>query len=270
MSENSIHDFEALQLSKDVMPVLFVGHGSPLNALENNEFSGNWWAIGQSLPTPRAILSVSAHWLTHGTAVTAMEQPRTIHDFWGFPETLHSFEYPARGAPVLARSIADLIGGTTVTLDKDWGLDHGTWVVLARMFPSAEVPVLQLSIDRTQPAAFHYALGQELADLRKRGVLIMGSGNIVHNLAMANPAVERYDWAEEFDATVAERLLEDDHQSLIDYEKLGRPARLAIPTNDHYLPLLYAIGAGGPQDRIALFSERIVYGSISMRCLLLY
>ena len=241
-----------------------------MNALESNEFSENWRAIGQSVPTPEAILSVSAHWLTRGTAVTAMERPRTIHDFGGFPEPLYAYQYPASGAPALARSISGLVERTDVTLDREWGLDHGTWVVLSKMYPAANIPVLQLSIDATQPAAFHYALGQELAALRERGVLTVGSGNIVHNLRLANPAVSRYDWAVAFDDKIAELLLAHDHQRIIDYETVGDPARLAVPTNDHYLPLVYAIGAQRAQDRILFLSEGIVFGSLSMRCVLFY
>jgi len=252
------------------MPVLFVGHGSPLNALEDNEFTRNWQALGDRLPQPRAILSVSAHWLTRGTAVTAMPRPRTIHDFGGFPRALYEVQYHAPGAPDLAESVVDLVKGTTVTLDAGWGLDHGTWVVLNRMYPAANIPVLQLSIDLTQPAPYHYALGQELALLRNRGVLILGSGNIVHNLRVANPRVDSYDWARVFDADIARLLLDANHKAIIDYDELGESARLSVPTNEHFLPLVYAIGARSQEDRLAFFSERIVYGSISMRCVLLH
>jgi 4,5-DOPA dioxygenase extradiol len=243
-----------------------------MNALEDNAFSANWAALGKRLPTPEAILSISAHWLTRGTAVTAMEEPRTIHDFYGFPEPLNRFQYPAPGDPARAREIAGLLAGRdgiAVALDGRWGLDHGTWAVLARMYPAAGIPVLQLSIDATQPAAYHYALGQALAPLRERGVLVIGSGNIVHNLGRMDPSGGSYPWAEIFDATVAERLVRGDHGSLIAYEQWGEPARLSVPTNDHYLPLLYAIGTQRPEDRVAFFSEQIVYGSVSMRCVLL-
>jgi 4,5-DOPA dioxygenase extradiol len=274
MSEQGIHGFTALGFSQGLMPVLFVGHGSPLNAIEDNAFSASWRALGEVLPTPTAILCVSAHWLTRGTAVTSMARPRTIHDFYGFPEPLNRFQYPASGDPALAVEIAERIEeevrGTTVVLDEDWGLDHGTWVVLARMYPSAECPVLQLSIDAAQPAAYHYGLGQALAALRRCGVLVMGSGNIVHNLGLVDPSAGSYPWAEAFDGRVAELLVRGDHEPIVNYEVHGQAARLAVPTNDHYLPLVYVVGAQDPQDRVAFFSERIVYGSISMRCVLFY
>jgi 4,5-DOPA dioxygenase extradiol len=271
MAEQDTHSLASLRFSPGPMPVLFVGHGSPMNAIEDNAFSRNWRELGRRLPAPEAILCVSAHWLTRGTAVTAMAQPRTIHDFWGFPEALNAYRYPAPGDPALARSIAGLVTETEVTLDEEWGLDHGTWIVLTNMFPDAEIPVLQLSIDPRQPAQYHYALGQELQALRERGVLLVGSGNIVHNLGLMNSSAARgYDWAIAFDAAIAKQLVQHDHQGIIDYEALGRMAQLSVPTNDHYLPLLYVAGASSPQDRIAFFSEQIVYGSVSMRCVLLY
>lgn len=271
VSEQDGHNLKALQFDPGLMPVLFVGHGSPMNALEDNAFSRNWRELGRRLPTPEAILCVSAHWLTRGTAITAMAQPRTIHDFWGFPEALNAYRYPAPGDPALARSITGMVNGAEVTLDEDWGLDHGTWVVLTRMFPAAEIPVLQLSIDPRQPAQYHYALGAELRSLRERGVLLVGSGNVVHNLGLMDLSAHRgYDWAIAFDAAIAARLLQRDHQGLIDYQALGRMAQLSVPTNDHYLPLLYVAGASRSQDRIAFFSEQIVYGAVSMRCVLLY
>jgi 4,5-DOPA dioxygenase extradiol len=271
MTEQDTHSLESLQFSPELMPVLFVGHGSPMNAIEDNAFSRNWQELGPRLPAPEAILCVSAHWLTRGTAVTAMAQPRTIHDFWGFPEVLNTYRYPAPGDPVLARSIAGLIVGTEVTLDEGWGLDHGTWVVLTHMFPAAQIPVLQLSIDPRQPARFHYALGEELRELRERGVLLVGSGNIVHNLGLMDISADRgYDWAIAFDAAIARQLVQHDHRGIVDYEALGKIAQLSVPTNDHYLPLVYVVGASRPQDRIAFYSEQIVYGSVSMRCVLLY
>lgn len=271
MSEHSIPNLAGMQFDAELMPILLVGHGSPMNALEDNTFSRNWRELGRRLPAPKAVLCVSAHWLTRGTGVTAVAQPRTIHDFWGFPEALNTYRYPAPGDPALAREIADLITGTEVTLDEDWGLDHGTWVVLTHIFPAAEIPVLQLSIDPRQPPEYHYALGQELAALRERGVLVVGSGNIVHNLGRMDLSARRgYDWAIGFDTAIAARLLQRDHQAIVDYPALGRMAELSVPTNDHYLPLLYVAGASRPQDRVTFFSEEIVYGSVSMRCVLFH
>jgi 4,5-DOPA dioxygenase extradiol len=263
-------DFSQYHSGQRGMPVLFVGHGSPMNALEDNAFTRDWRTLGSLIPSPVAILSVSAHWLTRGTFVTGMPQPRTIHDFGGFPPELYAVEYPAPGDPDLAESIASLIKGTTVTLDQSWGLDHGTWVVLTRMYPDAEIPVLQLSIDLTQPPASHFTLGQQLAPLRRQGVLILGSGNIVHNLRLANPAVDVYPWAREFDEKIAAALLGSDPGAIVDYEGLGESAHLSVPTNDHYLPLLYAVGARHADDRVAFYSEHIVFGSISMRCVLFF
>lgn len=263
-------DFAEVHSGQWGMPVLFVGHGSPMNALEDNQFSRDWTALGTLLPTPAAILSISAHWLTHGTSVTGMQQPRTIHDFAGFPSDLYAMQYPAPGDPGLAESITDLVKGTAVTLDRGWGLDHGTWVVLRRMYPAANIPVLQLSIDLTQPASVHFALGQELAPLRRQGVLILGSGNIVHNLRLADPTADPFAWAREFDGKIAASLMDPDSQVVVDYEQLGESARLSVPTSEHYLPLMYVIGARDLDDHVAFFSERIVYGSISMRCVLLY
>ena len=270
MSSTHELDFPENHSEQRGMPVLFVGHGSPMNALEDNAFTRDWRTMGSIIPSPVAILSVSAHWLSRGTFVTGMRQPRTIHDFGGFPPELYAMEYPAPGDPGLAESITGLIEGTAVTLDQSWGLDHGTWVVLHRMYPAAEIPVVQLSIDLTQPAAFHFSLGQQLAPLRRQGVLILGSGNIVHNLRLANPSVGPYSWAREFDEQIAAALLDSDARAVVDYEGLGESARLSVPTNEHYLPLLYAAGARHADDRVAFFSERIVFGSISMRCALFY
>src|SRR5262249_41876103 len=229
------------------IPALFVGHGSPMNAIEDNDYSRAWARIGAELPRPRAIVCVSAHWQTRGVKVTAMDRPPTIHDFSGFPPALQQASYPAPGSPVLARSMRDEIRSAPVELDADWGLDHGTWSVLARMFPRAEIPVLQLSLDATRDPAWHYELARELRPLRDRGVLVICSGNIVHNLrrlARAS-AGSGFDWAIEFDAKVKALVDAGDHRSLIDYEALGPAARLAVPTNEHYLPLLYALALRG-------------------------
>ncbi len=251
--------------SGDKMPVLFVGHGNPMNAIETNAFSQAWSAIGGSLPRPEAILCISAHWETEDTLITAMNRPRTIHDFHGFPRQLFEMQYPAPGSADLADLITTIIGKTEVHKDLDWGLDHGAWSVLCRMFPAADIPVVQLSIDRTQDPAFHYRLGRELRSLRNKGVLILGSGNIVHNLGVMTWDKTAYDWATEFDAKIRERIMSGDHEAIIHYENLGRNAQLAIPTNEHYLPLLYVLAAQDNRDEISFFTERVTLGSISMR-----
>jgi len=251
------------------MPALFIGHGSPMNAIEDNEFCQAWIEAGRSLPRPQAILCVSAHWETSGTQVTAMEQPRTIHDFGGFPPALYAQQYPAPGSPALARLVQETVKDVRIDLDASWGLDHGAWSVLIRMFPQADIPVVQLSLDTTQPPAFHYALGQALRPLRNRGILIVGSGNVVHNLRAARLDDEHgaYDWAREFDATARRLIVARDHQALVNYERLGPSARLAIPTHEHYLPLLYVLSLQEPGDEVSFFAERIVYYALSMRSL---
>lgn len=250
-------------------PVLFIGHGSPMNGIEDNDFSRQWKAQVKDLPTPKAVLVVSAHWLTRGTFITAMEHPKTIHDFGGFPEELFAVQYPAPGSPLLAASTKQLITSTDVGLDHDWGLDHGTWTVVRHMYPDANVPVLQLSIDYSQPAAYHYALAQELRSLRKQGVLLIGSGNMVHNLRMVdfaniNTPDYGYDWALEARAIFNKHLIDKDYQGLIDYQDLGKSVQLAIPTPDHYYPLIYALGMSGEKDDIQLFNDQMVGGSLNM------
>jgi len=247
------------------MPVLFVGHGSPMNAIEDNAFSRAWAALGERLLRPEAILCVSAHWLTEGTSVTAMETPRTIYDFYGFPQQLYQVSYPAPGAPELARRIAGLIQGAQVRLDEEWGLDHGTWSVLRRMHPRADIPTCQLSLDYRLSPAERYQLAAQLRPLRDEGVLVVGSGNVVHNLRQASPGAAPYDWAVAFDAWVVARLLDGDHQALIDYQGQGQTARLAHPTADHYWPLLYSLALQDEGEALSFFGEQIVYGSISMR-----
>ena len=256
-------------LSNTTMPALFVGHGSPMNAVESNEFSRAWIDVGKTLPRPRAILCISAHWQISAPMVTAMEKPRTIHDFGGFPRELFEYQYPAPGSPDLARLVGALVGKTPVGLDQAWGLDHGTWSVLCRMFPNADVPVVQLSLDDTQPPVFHYALGQELRTLRQRGVLILGSGNMVHNLRMAFFQDEAYDWAIEFDQLEKKLIETGDHAALVDYARLGKAARLAIPTNEHYLPLLYVLAVQEQGEALRFFTDRVTLGSISMRSLII-
>jgi 4,5-DOPA dioxygenase extradiol len=247
------------------MPVLFVGHGSPMNALEDNEFSRAWIAMGKSLPTPKAILCVSAHWETKGTQTTAMEKPRTIYDFYGFPPELYAKSYPAPGSPDLVKRILNLTGKEKISPDLSWGLDHGTWSVLARMFPKAEIPVVQLSLDVDINAQGHYDLGHILKPLRDEGILILGSGNIVHNLRMVVFEDIAYDWAEEFDGKVKHWILDGNHESIIQYHKLGREAALSINSAEHYKPLLYVLGAQDKGEPVNFFAEKVWGGSVSMR-----
>jgi 4,5-DOPA dioxygenase extradiol len=251
-----------------LMPAIFFGHGNPLNAFLRNQYTEAWSNIGNSLPQPKAVLCVSAHWYLPGTAVTAMVQPRTIHDFGGFPRELYEVQYPAPGSPELARRVQNLLAPVPVELDeKSWGLDHGTWSVLCHVFPNARIPVVQLSIDETQPPEFHYELGKSLAPLRDEGVLIVGSGNLVHNLhtyAWGRHDVEPFDWALRFEKLARELLLKDDHAPLVAYESLGRDALLSAPTPDHYLPLLYVMGASRPGDVVIFPIDGFDGGSISM------
>ena len=255
------------------MPVLFVGHGSPMNAIEDNAYRQSWQALGQrfgnAFPTPQLILCISAHWLTTGWFFTAMEKPRTIHDFGGFPQALFDQHYPAPGAPAITQEIAARFSHPPVGLDDhQWGLDHGAWSVLKPMFPDALIPTVQLSMDYDQPASEHYALGRQLSALRDHGVLIVGSGNIVHNLrAMKHDAAhnEAYDWAIEFDRSIGEQLQQGRRAALADFKKLGSVAELAHPTFEHYLPLLYAAGAATDQDQVSFFNTDFQGASISMR-----
>ncbi len=249
------------------MPVLFIGHGSPMNAIEDSEFSRAWAAVAQSLPMPKAILCVSAHWETSGTRVTAMEQPKTIHDFYGFPPALFEKRYPAPGSPELARITVETLKQSHVQPDSEWGLDHGAWSVLCQMYPKADVPVVQLSLDQRQAPAAHYELGRELRALRKKGVLIIGSGNIVHNLREIVWEDTAFDWALEFDAKMRDLILSGDHKAIVDYSKLGRSARLAVPTAEHYLPMLYVLGAQDANDGVTFFADKVTLGSMSMRSL---
>lgn len=253
--------------SDEKMPVLFVGHGSPMNAIEDNEFSCAWDRVGETLPRPNAILCISAHWESAGTLVTAMAQPQTIHDFYGFPPELYEKTYPAPGSPELARLVQATVKKAAVRLDETWGLDHGAWSVLCRLFPKAGVPVVQLSLDRTRAPAFHYALGKELRRLRNKGILIVGSGNMVHNLRLMAWQDEGYDWAIEFDGTLEQLILSGDHDSIVNYHNLGKAARLAVPTNEHYLPLLYVLALQDRQEPVCFFADRVTLGAISMRSL---
>jgi 4,5-DOPA dioxygenase extradiol len=248
-------------------PALFVGHGNPMNALQDNAYSRGWRALGSSLSRPRAILAISAHWYVPGSRVTAVTAPRTIHDFGGFPLALFAVQYPAPGDPALAARVRDLLAPIPVALDHDWGLDHGTWSVLCHVFPDADVPVVQLSIDETQPPEFHYAAGKRLARLREEGVLVFGSGNVVHNLhayAWGRHPVEPFEWALRFEEQVRRHLVARDHAPLVSYPMLGADARLAVPTPEHYLPLLYVIALARDDDVISFPVDGIDGGSVSM------
>jgi 4,5-DOPA dioxygenase extradiol len=252
----------------DPMPAIFFGHGNPMNALLRNAYTEGWAAIGESIPRPKAVLCVSAHWYLPGTAVTALGAPRTIHDFGGFPRELYDVEYPAPGSPELAARVYDLLKPLEVELDeKSWGLDHGTWSVLCHVFPQADVPVVQLSIDETKPPEYHCQVGKRLAPLRDEGILVIGSGNIVHNLhtyAWGRHEVEPFDWAVRFETKARELLLSGDDARLVNYESLGRDALLAAPTPDHYLPLLYVIALRRKNEAVNFPVEGFDGGSISM------
>lgn len=273
LAMSTIKDFKdvfAAEKNSDVLPVLFVGHGSPMNAIEDNEFTAGWEKVGSSLPQPKAILCISAHWQTRGTMVTAMENPQTIHDFGGFPEELFKKEYPAPGAIEYAKLTKEVVKKTSISLDNDWGLDHGSWSVLCKMFPKADIPTYQLSLDYTQPPEYHYELAKELQELRRKGVLIIGSGNIVHNLRMVSfDKQDGFDWAIEFDEKIKNAIESKDHKSIIHYEDFGSIAKLSIPTNEHYLPMLYAIALHQKGENISFFNAKNISGSISMRSLLI-
>ncbi|MFT3807585.1 4,5-DOPA dioxygenase extradiol [Arenimonas sp.] len=250
------------------LPVLFLGHGSPMNAIEDNAWRRSWQALGKRLPRPRAILCISAHWETEGPRLTSSPQPDTIHDFYGFPKPLFDMRYPAPGSPSLAQRAQALLG-QQASLDEHRGLDHGAWAVLEPMYPAADIPVVQLGLDTRQPGEWHYRLATKLAPLRDEGVLIVGSGNIVHNLRVFRfQDAKPYDWAQRFDEAVAQRIRERAHQDLRDYSRLGADASLSIPTPEHYLPLLYALALQEPGETAAFFNEE-VQSSISMRSVLI-
>jgi len=254
-------------MTPSALPAIFFGHGNPMNALLQNGYTEAWGRFGRETRRPKAILSISAHWFVPGSGVTVATAPRTIHDFGGFPRELYQVLYPAPGDPALARRVQELLAPVPVALDETWGLDHGTWSVLAHVYPQADIPVVQLSIDETQPGAFHFELGRKLAPLREEGVLIAGSGNLVHNLhtyAWGRHMPDPYDWAVRFEAEARALMLAGEYQPLLAYEKLGRDAMLSVPTPDHYLPLLYVLGARQQADAIAFPVEGVDGGSISM------
>lgn len=237
-----------------------------MNAIEENEFSARWKALGKELPRPKAILCISAHWETKGTHVTAMEKPETIHDFGGFPKELFDVQYPAPGSPVLAQTTKETIEKAVVELDTTWGLDHGCWSVVKRIYPDADIPVLQLSLDHFQSPEWHYELAKDLSPLRDKGVLIIGSGNMVHNLGLIDwrNTHEGYSWAQEANALFRQRILDGNHRDLVNYESLGKAVKLAVPTREHYLPMLYVLGLKQERETIGLFNDKTVMGSVSM------
>ncbi len=255
--------------TSEKMPVLFLGHGSPMNAIEENRFVDGFKNIAKILPKPESILCISAHWFTNGTKVTAMELPKTIHDFGGFPKQLYEVKYPAKGNPVLASKTKELLMPTNVELDEKWGLDHGTWSVLKHLYPNADIPVIQLSIDYAQPASYHFKLAQQLVSLRDKGVLIIGSGNIIHNLSLVDfQNIDKpnygYDWAIEARESINSNLLNGNYKPLIDYKSQSKAIQLAIPTPDHYLPLIYILGLQQKGESISLFNDELLAGSLSM------
>lgn len=255
--------------SEQVMPAIFVGHGSPMNAIEENDFTRILQATGKTLPKPKAILCISAHWLTNGTFVNASPKPKMIYDMYGFPEELYKVNYPANGAPKLAEQTKDIIENYNVKLDYDWGFDHGCWSVLRHLFSNADIPVYEMSIDYNQPMQYHYKLAKYLKNLRGKGVLIVGSGNITHNLRLVNMSdinAKPVDWALEFDTNIKQFLNEYNHQGLIDFHKIGSAARYAVPEPSHYIPLIYIAALQSKKENISYFYEDFHYGSLSMRC----
>lgn len=255
--------------SDDRMPVLFLGHGSPMNAIEENEFVAGFRNIGKEIPTPKAILCISAHWETKGTQITAMEKPKTIHDFGGFPKKLYEVQYPAPGNPFLAKETKEKIKNKTIELDYNWGLDHGAWSVIKHLYPNANIPVVQFSIDYLLTPKEHYELGKELSFLRKKGVLIIGSGNIVHNLGMVdwqnlNKVDYAFDWATEASEGFKKNILNNYHEKLINYKNLGKAYQLAVPTPEHFIPLLYVLSQKEEKDPIKIFNDKAVAGSLTM------
>ena len=253
----------------DKMPVLFLGHGSPMNAIEENEFVQGFRKVSKEIPNPKAVLCISAHWETKGTFITAMEKPETIHDFGGFPKELYEVQYPAPGSPQLAKETKNIIKKTEVGLDEKWGLDHGAWSVIKHLYPNADVPVIQMSLDYTQSPQYHYKLAKELGSLRKKGVLIVGSGNMVHNLRMVdwrrlNEVDYSYDWASEASELMRKYILSGDHKPLINYQSQGKKFNLAVPTPEHYLPLLYTLALKEENEEVNLFNDKALGGSLTM------
>lgn len=269
------HLAQDLDNSEIIMPAFFMGHGSPMNGIEKNSFSSKWEETSLSIPKPKAIICISAHWETRGTKITAMNSPKTIHDFGGFPDELFNVQYPAPGSPIIAKEISAHLSKFNVNLDHEWGLDHGAWTVIRRMYPQANIPVLQMSIDYTKTADHYYQLGTAMQLLRKKGILFIASGNMVHNLAKVDfrKLSEKnygYDWAHEMNTTFKEKIIHKDHRSLINYNSMGTKANLAIPTQEHYVPLLYILGMQSKQDKIEFFNDECVGGSLTMTSVKLY
>jgi 4,5-DOPA dioxygenase extradiol len=266
---NDLHKISGSFSNTEKMPVLFLGHGSPMNAIEENQFVTGFRNMAKTLPKPNAILCISAHWFTSGTKVTAMEIPRTIHDFGGFPQELFEVQYPAKGSPELATITQELLLPTAVELDEHWGLDHGAWSVIKHLYPDADIPVIQMSIDYTKSGQYHFELAKKLSALRSKGILIIGSGNIVHNLRLVDfhnfdKDNYGYDWAIEAKENINDYLVDGNFQPLIDFEKQSKAFQLAIPTPDHYLPLIYTLGLKGKSEELSLFNDKLVAGSLSM------
>lgn len=275
MKLQELHQLTGTLNSTATMPVLFIGHGSPMNAIEDNEYVRVWHEMALQIPRPQAILCISAHWETKGTFVTAMKNPETIHDFGGFPQKLFDAQYAASGDPELAADVQRTVKKTTVGLNQDWGLDHGCWVPLIKMYPEANIPVIQLSLDYTQGAQYHYDLAKELAPLRNKGVLIMSSGNMVHNLRMIQFPSDGnfnkefgFDWALEMQQVFRQKITDQDHKALIDYNNLTKSARLGIPTTEHYFPLLYTMGLQGKKEKTTFYNDKAVAGSLTMTSVL--
>lgn len=265
----ALHQFAKNFRVTERMPALFVGHGNPMNAIEDNLFTRGFDAVSRELPKPNAILCVSAHWETKGTFVTAMKQPKTIHDFGGFPSQLYEIQYPAPGSPELAKAIQQGITTTGIRLTADWGLDHGCWTVTKFLFPEADIPIIEMSIDYSKPASFHYRLGKELAALRRKGVVVIGSGNSIHNLRLVDwqnvDTIDHgYDWAIEVNEKIRQLILEGDHESLVNFDKLGKEFKLAIPTPEHFIPLLYTLALQEKDEVPTIFNDHLVGGSLNM------
>ncbi|MCX6228116.1 MAG: 4,5-DOPA dioxygenase extradiol [Bacteroidia bacterium] len=272
MSDNTLRNLASFGENTEKMPVLFVGHGSPMYAIEENEFVSEWRKLGASIPKPKAILCISAHWETKGTFVTAALKPPTIHDFGGFPRELYAVQYPAPGSPELAQKTKEIITTTPVGLDESWGLDHGAWSVVRNIYPEADIPIIEMSLDYTKGPKFHYELAKELSILRSKGVVIIGSGNIVHNLRLVawdrmNEPDFGFDWAIQANDQIKLHILNHQHKSLIDYAALGREVSMAIPSPDHYLPLLYALALQGENEKLKFFNDKAVMGSLTMTSL---
>ena len=269
MNLNDLENISRQFNTTEKMPVLFLGHGSPMNAIEENQFAKGFRNISREIPKPNAILCISAHWFTNGTFVTAMQNPKTIHDFYGFPKELFEVNYPAPGSPELAKETAALLLPEIVEEDHSWGLDHGAWSVIRHLYPNAEIPVIQLSIDYSRPPQYHFDLAKKLQKLREKGILIIGSGNIVHNLRMIdwkniNTVGAGWDWAVEAREKTNNWLLDGNFQNLIDYQRQGVALQTAVPSPDHYLPLIYSLGLKEKSENLSLFNDELIGGSLSM------